>query len=210
MHIDFYLYILPVGVTVGIILFRRIEPPVLRWLVPFLAATLVVETIGLITSSRHLHNVWLYNPWNCIEFMFYSYLYSCLLEDPKWVRIIRYSLLVYPLLFLYNVLTVGTDYFHRITFQTGSVLVIFWSYLYFRQFMRSPGHISVFRNPAFWLSTGLILFYTGFFFYVSASQQLATIIPRWIWQAIIDPLNILLYGSFLIALLCRPMMTKTS
>jgi hypothetical protein len=205
MDLDFYLYVLLIDLITGAILYRRLDPPILRWFVPFLALTLMVEVTGLITSRRNMHNLWMFNFFTCIEFLFYSYLYSTLLEQRKWVKVIRYSMIVYPVLFLINIFFIeGFLKFHTITYRIGSVMVVFWCYLYFRQLMLSPGYTSLFRNPIFWISTGLLFFYTGFFFYMSAAFILLYTHPdRIFWQALSDTLNTLLYGSFLIAFLCR-------
>jgi len=214
MHIDFYLYILLIDLITGVILYRRLEPPVLRTLIPFLALTVLVEGTGLVTSRMHLRNLWMFNFFTCLEFLFYSYLYSRLLEHRKWVKVIRYSMIVFPALFLVNIFFIeGFNRFHTITYRIGSVMVVFWCYLYFRQLMRSPGYTSIFRNPIFWVSTGLLFFYTGFFFYMSAAYILLytkLIIDRIVWQALSDTLNTLLYGCFLIAFLCRLTVKKRS
>jgi hypothetical protein len=214
MHIDFYLYILVIDLIVGVMLYRRIEPPVLKWLVPFLLLTIIVEGTGLITSQIHWQNLWMFNFFTCFEFLFYTYLYTKLIQNNKWRRVMRYAMMVYPVLFLINIFFIeGFTRFHTITYRIGSVMVVFWCCLYFRQLLQSPGYTAVFRIPAFWLSTGLLFFYTGFFFYMSAAYILLytrLVIDKLVWQAISDTLNTLLYGSILIAFLCRSSAKKRS
>jgi hypothetical protein len=215
-HVYFFQYLLLIAIIAGAIRYRRIEPPVLRWLVPFLVATFVVEAIGTSLSRRHQFNLWLYDPWTAFEFLFYSYLYTRILEDPKWVKIIQYAMLIYPVLFLVDILFLEKLFapklmdrkFHTYTYRIGSIMVVTWAYLYFRQLMRSPDYIPVLRDPVFWVSSGLMLFYTGNFFFFSSTDILMNRIPQSTWQALEDPLNILLYGSFLIALLCQRTVTK--
>jgi hypothetical protein len=207
--IDFYLYIMLIDVIVGVILYRRIHPSVLKIFVPFLALSLAVELTGLITSRMNLHNQWMFNFFTCIEFLFYSYIYSRLLEK-KWVKVIHYCMIAYPVLFLANVFfNQGVAHFHTITYLIGSVMVVFWCYLYFRQLMLSPHYTPVFRNPVFWISTGLLFFYTGFFFYMSAVDFLGWR-DKTYWHIISGTLNTLLYGCFLIAFLCRLSLKKMS
>jgi len=205
VNISFYLYIIVASIAIGIFRYQRIHPPLLKWFVPFLGLTLAVEIVGLITSRMNLHNLWMFNFFTCLEFEFYSYIYSRLLEDGRWLRIIRYSMIAFPVLFLVNIYVVEGFYrFHTITYRIGSVMIVCWCYLYFRQLMRSPGYESIFRNPFFWVSTGLLFFYTGFFFYMSAAFILLYArVDRIVWDAISGTLNIILYGCFLISFLCQ-------
>jgi hypothetical protein len=207
LHISFYLYILAAAILSGSLLLTRLQPPMVKWFVPFLALTLIIELTGLITSRMNLRNLWMFNLFTCLEFLFYSYFYSRILINPKWVRVIRICMVVYPILFLVNIFWIeGFLKFHTITYRIGSVMVVTWCYLYFRQLMRAPGYQSIFRDPVFWISTGLLFFYTGFFFYMSAGYILLYVplsISRIVWNAISDTLNTLLYTSYLIAFLCQ-------
>ncbi|HTR28585.1 MAG TPA: hypothetical protein VMH27_04915 [Puia sp.] len=206
MDIDFYFYIIAAALIAGIVRYRSIQPAVLRLLLPFLAFTLIMEVIGKITVKMHVQNHWIFNFFTCCEFLFYSYIYSKLLADPKWVRVVRYGMIAYPVLFVANIsFGEGFNHFHTITYRVGSVMIVIWCYLYFRQIMRSEAFESVLRVPAFWISTGLLFFYTGFFFYMSAAYILMytkLVIDKIVWYAISGTLNAILYGSFLIAFLC--------
>jgi len=202
-NIKFYVYVLVAAMITSVLTYRRIQPALLKWFVPFLILTVGVETIGTIMSWHKIMNHWLFNFFTCFE----CFIYLNLLEDPKWKRIVRYGLLIYPILFIANILFLeGFFRFHTITYRIGSVMVVFWSYLYFRQLMRSPGYNSVLRNPVFWISTGLLFFYTGFFFYMSAGYILMYTrlkVDRVVWEVISGTLNTLLYGCFLISFLCQ-------
>lgn len=207
MNLSFYLYILAAATITGALRWRRLRPAILKLFVPFLTLSLAVEITGLVTSRMNIRNLWMFNFFTCFEFVFYSYIYSKLLENRNWVRIIRYCIVIYPCLFLGNILFIeGFFKFHTITYRIGSVMVVVWCYLYFKELMRSPGYTSVFRNPIFWISTGLLFFYTGFFFYMSAGYILLytkLAINRFVWEAISGTLNTLLYTSFLISFVCQ-------
>jgi hypothetical protein len=211
-NIKFYIYVLLAATVTGIFVYRKIQPPLLKWFVPFLILTVIVEAIGTVTSWHKITNLWIFNFFTCFEFLFYSYIYLHLIKAPKWKKAIQYALVIYPILFLTNIFFVeGFFRFHTITYRIGSVMVVCWCYLYFRQFMQSPGYTSVLRNPVFWISTGLLFFYTGFFFYMSAGYILLYTklrVNRIIWEVISGTLNTLLYGCFLISFLCQVSMKK--
>jgi len=212
VHIHFFEIVLIAAFIAGLIRYRVLQPRPLRWLVPFLGLTIIVEGIGMYMVARHIVNHWMYNFFTCFEFLFYSYIYLQLIENPKWKRVIAWSMVVYPVLFLLNIFFVeGFLRFHTITYRVGSVMVVFWCYLYLRQLMRSPAFLPIFRNPVFWITTGLLFFYTGFFFYMSAAYILLytkLVIDRVIWEAISGTLNVILYGSFFISFICQGIQKK--
>ena len=201
------MFVLMAAFIAGAIRFPVLKPRLLRKLVPYLGLSFFMEWIGMATSRLNVENLWIFNFFTCFEFLFYSYIYRRLIEDPKWVRIIGWTMLGYLVVFLINIFFVeGFFKYHTITYRIGSVMVVFWCYLYLRQLMRMPAYISIFRNPFFWTTTGLLFFYTGFFFYMSAAFKLLYTrlhIEKVVFEAISGTLNVILYGCFLISFLCQ-------
>ncbi|MES1249253.1 MAG: hypothetical protein ABUL46_01140, partial [Chitinophaga rupis] len=202
------------SIIVGALRFRSLQPKPVRWLVPFLCATLVAEVAGLIMVRMSIQDLWIFNLFTCGEFIFYSFFYLNILENQRVKKIIRYAMGVYPLLFLINIFWIEGFYrFHTITYRIGSVMIVVWAYLYFRQLMRSSSYSPVLRNPIFWISTGLLFFYTGFFFYMTAFNILLKAkvsTNAYVWYIISDTLNALLYTCFLISFVCQMNITNRS
>ena len=206
-HISLYLYILLAAIIVGII-YRQTQPQLLsKWVLPFLILTLAVEVTGLIMSIRKIENLWLYNFFTSFEFIFYSLIYRKIIENALIKKLILYSVFIYLILFIINISFIQGFYkYHTVTYRIGSVMIVFWCYLYFKQLMQSTAYTLLFRNPFFWISSGLMFFYAGFFFYMTAGDIiLYAKIPYndSIWFAISDTLNFLLYTCFLISFICR-------
>ena len=214
MKISFYLYIVALSIIVGALRFRSLQPKPVRWLVPFLSATLVAEVAGLIMVRMSIQDLWIFNLFTCGEFVFYSFFYLNVLENQRVKKIIRYAIGFYLLLFLINIFWIEGFYrFHTITYRIGSVMIVVWAYLYFRQLMRSSAYSPVLRNPIFWISTGLLFFYTGFFFYMTAFNILLKAkvsTNAYVWYIISDTLNALLYTCFLISFVCQMNITNRS
>lgn len=206
MHISFYLYIIPLCIVVGLVRFRTLNPPIIRWLLPFLIITLTVEISGLVLSVIHRRNHGLYNYFTSFEFIFYSLFYRAILENKRIKKIVLCAIIVYPVLFILNILFIqGMKGFHTITYRLGSVMVVTWCYLYFRQLMRSNTYVALFRDPLFWISTGLLFFYAGFFFWMSADILMYIDVPinATVWFILSDTLNAVLYSCFLISFVCQ-------
>jgi len=213
MHISVYLYIIAISIIVGLVRFRALSPSLIRWFIPFLVATLAVEITGLVMWTHRLNNNKMYNIFTSIEFIFYSLLFRSVIEDSSIKKIILSAIFVYPILFLINTAFIQNfSHFHTITYRIGSIMVVTWCYLYFRQLMLSEKYISLFRNPLFWISTGLLFFYTGFFFWMSADVLFFVNVPvdGTLWFILSDTLNALLYTCFLISFLCQIKITKKS
>jgi hypothetical protein len=214
VNISFYLYIVALSIIVGALRFRSLEPKPVKWLVPFLCVTLAVELAGLITTRMNIRNLWMFNVFTCSEFVFYSWVYLNILENQRVKKLIRYAIVVYPLLFLINIFWIEGIYrFHTLTYRIGSVMIVVWAYLYFRQLMRSSSYSPVLRNPIFWISTGLLFFYAGFFFYMTAGSILIYakgFYSKLVFDTISDTLNLLLYSCFLISFLCQMSITRKS
>lgn len=207
MNISIYLYIIAIAVIVGAMRYNKLSPHYIKWMVPFLLLSLAVEITGLIMSRNNIQNLWMYNFFTCFEFVFYSLLFKQVLNGTGVKNVISYAVIVYVLLFLLNIFLVqGFTKYHTITYRIGSVMVVTWCYLYFRQLMRSGEYVQILKEPFFWISTGLIFFYAGFFFYMSAAdlimyQKLQ--VNTLVFKVISDSLNIILYTCFLISFLCR-------
>ena len=214
VNLSVYLYIVALSIIVGALRFRALQPKPVKWLVPFLFVTLAVEVTGMITSRMYIRNLWMFNMFTGSEFIFYSWFYLNILENQRVKKIIRYAMGIYPVLFLINIFWIEGFYrFHTITYRIGSVMIVVWVYLYFRQLMRSSSYSPVLRNPIFWISTGLLFFYAGFFFYMTAgSVLLYAKVPynAFVFYIISDTLNALLYACFLISFVCQMNITNRS
>jgi len=207
VNISIYLYIIAISIIVGLVRFNELKPTFLKWMVPFLLLTLAVEITGLIMSRHDIYNLWMYNFFTSFEFVFYSLLYRAILANSFVKKIIVYAVIVYLVLFVINISFIQGFYkLHTITYRIGSIMAVTWCYLYFRQLMKSEIYIPVFRDPLFWISTGLLFFYAGFFFYMTAGDiVLYAHIPynTLVWDVISDSLNALLYTCFLISFVCQ-------
>ncbi len=211
MHISFYLYIIAISIIVGLAFFKRLNPPVIRWFVPFLILTLAVEICGMWLRFHHTNNARLYNVFTSIEFMFYSLVFRQAVDNIRLKKVILYAAIIFPFLVLLNIIFLQPfTKFHTITFRAGSVMVITWCYLYFRQLMRSEEFAPLFKNPFFWISTGLLFFYAGSFFFMSSDLLMYINLPynSDFWFALNDTLNIILYTAFLISFVCQIKITR--
>lgn len=86
-----------------------------------------------------------------------------------------------------------------------SLVAILLAISYFRLILRSTVPLTLGRDPAFWISCGILIYYTTnllLFMYGNYIQEQAPLVFDSIWR-IHSYLNLVLYFAYTIALLCR-------
>ncbi|HEV8287289.1 MAG TPA: hypothetical protein VGQ09_23435 [Chitinophagaceae bacterium] len=204
-----YQYIIIIAAIIGMVRFQCLHPYYIKWLVLLLILTIIAELFPAFKIIRFRgSNHWWFNIFTVIEFLAYSYIFSRAITNPKTITIIRWSIPGYFVIAIANIFFIqGFHKFHTISYRIGAIMIVVWCYLYFRQLLQSEQEIVLFKNPMFWISTGLLFFYLGFFVYMSAFDLIVYKkigYNKELWRGISYSLNTLLYSCFLIALLCPP------
>ena len=100
-----FILIIALNLIVGAITYQRIKLYFIRWFVPFLAVTLIVEItgyfqLGKINGSNH----WMYNIYTAIEFLFFSFVYYAVINNQKLKGVIKIFTAVFFISFIVNIL----------------------------------------------------------------------------------------------------------
>jgi hypothetical protein len=206
-HLRVYQYLILFAIIAGLIRFRRLNPPIIRLFLPFLVLAFIAEIVPRFKLIRFgASNHWWFNIFTVIEFFFYSYFFSRVIVHPKQKQIIQISTLIYLGLATVNIFFIqGFKTFHTYTYSIGSIMIVVWCYLYLRQLLQRAEEMQLLRNPLLWITTGLLFFYLGFFLYMNALEYiLVTYADKQgqYFHILGNVLNTLLYGCFLIAMLC--------
>lgn len=183
---------------------------IIKYFIPFLLLTVIVELVGTWFSYKDIKNYWLYNIFTTIEFIFYSFLFYLHFRRPVFKKV---ALVLIPILILFDVVNLtfiqGTKYFHTYTFLLGSFfIVVFCCFFLYESIL--PEHINqhLSKQPFFWICIGLLIFYLGsviinaLFEYLRSNDLQREGVK--IYGIINHTLNVLLYSSFSVAFyLCR-------
>src|SRR5205085_2869657 len=96
------------------------------------------------------------------EFVFYLYILKKMLVTQKIIFLINVIMILYPIACLVNIFLIQKSIyrFHVITYSIGCLLVVIFSIFYFYELFRSTTSVNLKREPAFWIITGLLFFYT--------------------------------------------------
>lgn len=190
---------------------RRPVPLYLRLLSFYLLFDFTVELFAGYQSWNQQNNLLLSSLSAIAAFCFYLYIVRGFIQRPKAKRIFLYFLLILPPIFAINVfLLQKSTVFQTITYSLGCLFVVASCIYYFWELFQNSYYVRLTREPAFWISSGLLFYYTvsfpiyGLINFISRDPQVVKVII-----IILDSVNILLYLSFVIAFLCRLKIKKS-
>ncbi len=153
----------------------------------------------------HIFNTLFSNLSTLFECTFYLYVFREIVHVPLVKKVFSYFVLIYPIVGLFDIFIFQRGGFQTMTYALGCLLVIICCVYYFWELFQRPSSVNLARQPAFWICSGLLFYYTCTFPLYGAINML-NLFPRVILSNllyILVLLNILLYLSFTIAFLCR-------
>jgi hypothetical protein len=126
------------------------------WLV-LLCAEVTGHLIGLYYSNQ-----WFYNILQAAWVMALSHLYFLVLVNRGLKSVIQIFIALFGVFVVMNSLFIqGFTSLQTITYVAGGLFVIFLAGAYFRQLFGSTDNEKITRDPFFWLSFGLIVYFGG-------------------------------------------------
>ncbi|HEY4150067.1 MAG TPA: hypothetical protein VGM41_14105 [Chitinophagaceae bacterium] len=172
----------------------------------FLLTEVVCEYTGLMIARRHHSNVFLYNMLTVMEFGFFYFFFYSVYRGALVKKIVAIITILYLAGTLFNIFFIqGRHVFHTYSFMVGCLLVIAGSIYYFLQMFRYPQPGSILREPAFWITAGLLFYYACVLPIYGVLNYIASISPR-INHTLAMILNLMvyiLYSLFTLAFLCK-------
>ena len=187
--------------------------PYLRLFPYFLFLDMILESLSYYVSIRVKTNLIVSNPLTVFTFCFYFFILRQIVHHPIAKKVILYLLFIYPVIALFNIYFVlkNAD-FHSVTYSIGCLLVVAICIYYFLELFQQTRMVSLLRQPAFWICSGL-LFYSACSFPLYGLNNLVfrnvsygTIRNLMI---LFNLLDVFLYSSFIIAFLCRIRVRKS-
>jgi hypothetical protein len=205
--LPFQYYFIALGMIIGFAVFSRKGTPLYLRLFPFfLLVTFITEVIGWKMSLKGMNNAALYNFFSVAAFIYYAYVIKQAIYSRRAKQIFKLVMIGYTIVSLFNILFIQKIRgFHTWTYSIGCFLIVVGSVYYFLQLFQYPRFIDLKRQPAFWINSGLLFFYTCTLPVLGAINYVFTF-PDTIMGSIIQLimiLNVFLYSLFTIASLCR-------
>jgi len=191
---------------VGLITFRKTNGLYLKLFPFFLLLTLLVELGGELYQKSGQNNLILFNLFTVVEFAFYTYFFREVIPGTRIKKKINGILYLLPFLCLVNIFIVqGLNVFHTYTYSAGCLVMVGLGITYFYQLFKSTERVSLLHEPAFWVSIGIIFFFTCSVSVIGVLNYIS-LLPRLIrvnLQKILLLVNAFFYLFFIIAFLCQ-------
>jgi len=188
------------------IFFQAPRERYLKYFALFLLVNFLLDAATSYSAYYRINNLWLTNLDSVVVISFYLYLLREIVKSKKAKKVLFVFVLAYPFVSVINVFLLKTyPLLNPMTYASGSVLIVITSIYYFWEIFQQKNSVNLTREPAFWICSGLLFYFTctfplnGLLNFVSDLPQ---VIVQNLFQIFIL-LNIFLYLSFTIAYLCR-------
>ncbi|GAB5522226.1 MAG: hypothetical protein Roseis2KO_00980 [Roseivirga sp.] len=136
-----------------------------RLLTYLLAISLIVEIIANLLWFQQKRNLVVYNTFAIVHFNFILLIYLNQLGS-SWTKPLKVLIVLFNAFFLVDTLLLKklTDfgyYFNSNITTSASLIFIFLALKYFHKLLKEIKYQKLEKNPLFWISTGLTLYYSG-------------------------------------------------
>jgi hypothetical protein len=202
----YFLYFIfeSIAFLMSIILFSKKWDTHIKYFVPFLFFTVCIEGFNIYSVFyNHKTSFIALNFFTAFEFLFYWFLFAIQRDRNTYGKTLSVIGIIFFLIFLANIIFFqGLNRFHSYTFILGSLITVIIVLTYFKNLMRREEKIILSKNPFFWISSGLLIFYIGEILFMIFYEYLAyknIISYGYFFITLSNILNFILYSSFIIA-----------
>lgn len=180
----------------------------LGWFIPFLIMIVAVElTARYLNTQLKQPNAWLFNLSVPCEYIFYAFIFKGAYQSAFFKKLSTWFMIGFLIFAVISMVFIsGMKFFDFNLLVAGSAFMILFSVLYFIDMYHQPGEESVFKEPMFWIATGIFLFNAGEFCYNLLSKLVfgSPYDPRLdLFRSINHSLILVLYSSFIIGFICQ-------
>ncbi|RZK32161.1 MAG: hypothetical protein EOO63_02170 [Hymenobacter sp.] len=191
---------------IGLIRFRHL-PTQLRYLAALTIFELPLEVAGLVIMLSKGNNLFLMPIYTIGELAFLALLYRQTLQLPAFSRVAPWVVAGFAVYALVDSLALGVSWYRPGQQIVQSLLILSMVWLYFRKLLSELQVRYLAREPIFWVSTGLLIYFLGYLQIALFSnyllQHYSPEFNRNVW-AVHTLLSIVLHLCYCVALWMRP------
>ena len=203
-----HLYLEAAAVLAFIICWPGLRHSPLKWFGIYLPFILTVELTGrYLRKILHQQNMWLYNFSIPIEYLFYAFIFWSHFKTGSFRSLAGWFMIIFPIIAIFNIVFVnGLHKFPSNPVTAGSFFMILFCLLYLYELYMHEEELNLWKEPMFYITTGVLLFNAGELTYNILSHYL---INQGVDQAakifskINNRLIWLLYSLLIIAFICK-------
>ncbi len=154
-------------IVIGIINYKTlVQFNALRVLFYLVIISVISDIASTYMQANGIHNIWLFNVYNIIEYSLFAVFYLTLFNVNKsWKLAIG---IFYIVAFGIMIIATATQSFqlHLNSASMGlkSIILICSAVFYFKDMLSKLEYETPWENPFFWINSGILLFFSGGFF----------------------------------------------
>ncbi|SJZ88418.1 hypothetical protein [Sediminibacterium ginsengisoli] len=193
--------------------FRYRHPAYLKLLPYMLLLGFITEYAGVMMARQQGNNAALFNAFSIVQFVFFTYFFYAATPGQFSRRITGKLLYIIPAVCLVNIFFIqGYNVFHTYTYTLCSLLMMALGIMYFYSIFKSSARLNLLREPSFWISTGIIFFFTSSVSILGIINYMSVLSRAVINNSLhmLRFLNSMLYILFIIAFICRISIRKST
>lgn len=189
--------VLAIAIIIAVWKWRSIWDSYLRWFPLYLIFCGVIEYIGYTADTPFVTIA--YTVYDVITYLLFTYYFYEVLKKDR--RVVLYGIMYIVILLISLMIE---DIRAPLTIQSaaGTVLILLVTITYFISLIRSDEVLNFASLPSFWVASGLLVFNLGYL-PITFSLNSSILPSEETLYGILAILAVVLYGSFIIALLCR-------
>ena len=205
IQLPIFIYAIMISLIASLFALQKKDlPPYLKLFPFFLFITLLVELTATYLITKDISNVPVYNFFSIVEFIFYLFVIKQVISSAVVKKMIIVTIFLYPMAALINLMFRDIYRLQIIPYSISCLIIVIYAIYYFYELFKSTSSVNLKREPAFWIITSLLFFYTCSFPIFGFANFLSgfSVIGRNI-GAVLVILNVILYSLFTVAFLCR-------
>lgn len=174
-----------------------------QWI--YLSLNLLSELSAHFLKNLKIDFLFIYNIFIPIEFVFYISLLRSELKSKMIRKIAMQSNWFFCIIGAINLFFLQEYFEYNYLYMLRCVIFIVFIAYYFYELYDSDEVFSITQIPTFWISIGFFVFCVSTFLIMGFNSMMSKIdfeLTNSVYQSIIVSLNILLYGTFIVASLC--------
>ena len=191
----------------GLLLFNKLYPKSLRWLVFLLLITVINEGFSFwgIYNFLRIKNTFTFVVFFILQSLVYWLVFRSVFREWRYRILLNSLILFFIFLEIISVVFVGIEKFNPLFIDAACLHIVSIAFLYYQFYYRSNAKINFQKNPFFWLSTGMIfvnfieLFFVNATFVPSFSNSISSVL---VFKSINTFGNIVYYSLIIYAFIC--------
>lgn len=189
---------------IACVFYKKYSGSFLKYFLVMLWFIFLVEALiwTLKRSGIILQNNFIYNVITSLQYVFYFVLYYKTLENVVYRKWIMRFLVGFIICVIINFMWVQrlsvTAAFHSYTFTIGAIFLIITIGLFLIEILNTEKVLYFTRYLMFWISMGLLVFYTGIIPFIISLNLLPAMLSTDSLTIVFITLNLLMYSCFIL------------